>query len=79
MFVRIVHRHTDRRGEALIECDKILIDDPAVINDDRDDNYIRLTLQNTRDMRDDHHDIKKKDTEIYIMNNDGKTIDKYIW
>lgn len=80
MFVRIIYRHTDRRGEALIQCDKVLIDNPAPkAGEEIKDGYLNLTLQSNKDMRDDFHDIKREDTEIYIMNDEGKTIDKYIW
>lgn len=80
MFVRIIHRGEEQRGEALIQCDKVLIDLPAIKEGEKaEDRPIRLTLQSNRDMRDDHHEVKRKDTEVYIMNDEGKTIDKYIW
>lgn len=61
----------DRENRSVIyECDEFHINQPI---DDDTKVYIRLEPEGKV------LDIDKEHVEVYIMNNDGKTIDKYRW
>ena len=73
MFVKVIYE-TGR--ESLYECDEVYIDH-LESKDSNDPGSLYLTL--TRDLKDKHVEVAKDKNEVYLMNNDGKTIDKYAW
>lgn len=63
-------------GEVLIQCDKVMMKNLVP----KEKNGIRclyLTVQ--KDIHEEHHEIEMLDSEVYFMNDDGKTIDRYCW
>ena len=68
MFIRIID--TESKHEHFIECSNILFNS-------MDKSIFQLDVQNKVDWT--TYDIDKTKTELYIMNNEGKTIDKYRW
>ena len=69
MFVKIVRNNG---SEGTYECEGVRMKPMA-----GDDNKVLMALESQSGVLD--FDLDKTDCGVFIMNNDGKTIDRYIW
>lgn len=67
MLVRVIY---DNGSESLYECSEYHV----IPNDEQPENLFFQFDPNGRLL-----EIKKEKMQIYVMNNQGKTIDSYIW
>ena len=73
MYVRLIRRVTEEKAQmSLRECRELVFNTPDISDD-----LVHFDLIGHGWA--DSYEWPKAETEIYVMNNDGKTIDTYRW
>lgn len=73
MFIRIIKNDLEGKGNTrshLYQCKSVLMQNA---HDDTDTVFIAMDIDDVT------LELTKKDHEVYYMNDDGKTIDRYHW
>ena len=76
MFVRIIEHH--KENDSSIRIYSGLYEGDAIrFHEQKEDDAGLVTISHVRGAKD--LAFKKSETELYIMNNEGRTIDSYDW